>query len=42
MKVWNFKVTVCWAKPVRAGAAMAAAAPDFKIERRLIMTVSVW
>ncbi len=24
MKVWNFRVTVCWAKPVMAGAAMAA------------------
>jgi hypothetical protein len=37
MKVWNLRVTLCWAKPVRAGAPRAMAAPDWSRVLRWIM-----
>src|SRR5690606_35237008 len=40
MKVWNFRVTLCWAKPVSAGAPRATAAPDCRSVLRWIMKVS--
>src|SRR5690606_30740321 len=39
MKVWNLSVTLCWAKPTRAGLPTAMAAPVFKRVRRWIMNV---
>jgi len=44
MKVWNFSVTLCCARPQRCGAPRAAAVPADKVlfrkERRFIGLVS--
>src|SRR3954464_2201172 len=43
MKVWNFSVTDCWARPERPGAPRAAATPDWRRVLRWIMTgVPCW
>jgi hypothetical protein len=40
MKVWNLRVTDCWAKPTSAGAPKATAAPDWSRVLRWIMDCS--